>query len=247
MRVVSLIILLLVMGGVAFVFIHEPTRSWVFKKTKDVANQAEGYSLAKTPRDALDNFTKAVKDRNYQAAARYCSEDYAKMLENANEAGRKTGKKLDQIYNVMHNKGLYTPMAIDLLLSMDPFPDTYKVKDGSLKETKKGEVAEVSFEFSLEGKPKPASGRDLTSQEMEKIDPKMFRAIRWSRRTSSAKSTLNSTRRARPGSSSLSQGQKNATISCKTTSAICKRTNCTTMNWIENASSWTRSAPTFLM
>ena len=70
----------------------------------------------------MDNFTKAVKDRNYQAAARYCSEDYAKMLENANEAGRKTGKKLDQIYNVMHNKGLYTPMAIDLLLSMDPFP-----------------------------------------------------------------------------------------------------------------------------
>ena len=46
-----------------------------------------------------------------------------------------------------------------------------------MKETKKGEVAEVSFEFSLEGKPKPASGRDLTSQEMEKIDPKMFRAI----------------------------------------------------------------------
>jgi hypothetical protein len=172
MRVVSLVILLAIIGGLAFVFIHEPTRNWVFKRSKDAAHLAEGYSYAKTPREAVDSFIKAVKARNFSAAARYCSEDYAKVLDRLHGPASDTATRLDRIAGILHEKGYRTPMSASILWGMDPFPETFKLKPDSVKEIKKGELAEVVFEY--DPRPATAEGLELSPSDGKKIDPKLF-------------------------------------------------------------------------
>jgi hypothetical protein len=171
MRVVSLVILILILGGVAFVFIHEPTRSWVFSSTEEAAFRAQGYRYAESPREALEFFAKAIKARNYKAAARYCSDDYAKTLVKGHNAGSSVGGQLDKIHNMLQEKGFMTPMSLDLVLGMDPFPDTFKVNT-DVKEITKGETAQGFFE--PEPRRPPSTGRTLKVEEAAGLDQKLF-------------------------------------------------------------------------
>jgi hypothetical protein len=172
MRVTSLIFLLAIGGGIAFCFIHKPTRDWITTHFHEAAHQADGFPLAKTPKEAADNFVRAVKERKYKSAARYCSEDYAKMLEKADAAGNSVGTALDRIYNGLENKHFSTLKTHTIIVNMDPFVTDFKIKPDSIKETKKGELAEVIFES--EPRPVPKTGRGMTEDDIKRIDPKLY-------------------------------------------------------------------------
>ena len=67
-RFMPLIVLLLIAGGAFFYF-------FMWEDTK--------WPKAKTSLEAIDNFNKAVKNRDYKHAAKYCSKQYAELLTKA--------------------------------------------------------------------------------------------------------------------------------------------------------------------
>jgi hypothetical protein len=135
MRAVSLLVLAVVVGGIAYVLVFK--RDWLFQKVDEGKRLAQGYKAAQTPAEAQDLFRKAVKDRDYKTAATYCAGDYAEQLTKANDAGRAVGHEIDGIVNFMNDKGLKTDKAMTLLHSLDPFPGNFKVKDAPQKKDDK--------------------------------------------------------------------------------------------------------------
>lgn len=173
MRVVTLIILLAIGGGIAFCFIHTPTREWIFNQFEEAAHRADGFPLAKTPKEAVDLYVRAINERKYKSAARYVTKDYAELLRKADSAGQAVGKQLQRIYNLMEDKGYRTAKVHVVLIEMDPFPADFKIKPDSIKETKTKELAEVVFEQDPKAIPK--KGAELTDSEIKQFDPKMWK------------------------------------------------------------------------
>jgi len=167
---------LLVVGGVAFVFIYPPTRNWIFKNTQEGIHQVEGFPEAKTPKEAMELFEKAIKERNYKAAARYCNEDYAKLLERGHDGARAVGTKLDEIYNLLQRDQRRSPRATGLLMGVDPFPKNFDVDTQSIKEVKdkKGEFWEGKFRVI---KPVIDEARNRDTEQpgdIARLDAKIF-------------------------------------------------------------------------
>jgi hypothetical protein len=128
MRLVPVLIIVAIIGGIAFVFIFRPD---LVKKGKDAVEQgiqaAEGYTAAKTPREAMDQFVKAIKDRNYKAAALYSTSDYADKLKRAHTACRSLGQAIDTLGNYIDEKGFKNDKCTQLLMILDPFPPYLKI------------------------------------------------------------------------------------------------------------------------
>jgi hypothetical protein len=145
MRLVSLIVLLALLGGAGYVWFFK--REWLFERVQEGKNLVEGYTPAKTPSDAAEKFRKAIKDRNYQAAALYCSGEYGEQLTRCHDAAREIGQSLDKLRNIMEEKGLNTDNGKMMLYHLDPFPPGLKLKEVQKVETKgdkKGEVKEIA-------------------------------------------------------------------------------------------------------
>jgi hypothetical protein len=166
MRVTSLIVLLILLGGIGFVFIHGPTREKFFGGAKEAKYQAKGYSLAKTPTEAMEKFLKAVQERSYGAAARYCSGEYARKLEEADTAGSSIGDMLDKIGTLLDEKGLKSDKAAFLIFKLDPFPPLFKFGGVSHKE---GDEKAVGW-YLPEAFPPPV----VQNQEVDQLDWKML-------------------------------------------------------------------------
>jgi len=115
MRVSSLVILLAIVGGIAYVAMFT---DW-FSKGR---NLAEGYTAAKTPEEAVTLFAKAVKARRAKVAAMYCTEAYAEQLKKAHEAVAEVGPTVDKIREYAKNKGWQTDKALAVLHYFDPLP-----------------------------------------------------------------------------------------------------------------------------
>jgi hypothetical protein len=164
MRAVSLLVLALVVGGVAYVLVFK--RDWLFQKVDEGKRLAQGYKAAQTPAEAQDLFRKAVKDRDYKTAATYCAGDYAEQLTKGHDAGRAVGRQIDGIIAFMENKGLKTEKAMTALYALDPFPGNIKVKDAPQK--KDEEKAIGQFELEVISGVNPAAGS-------ANVDPLMFK------------------------------------------------------------------------
>jgi hypothetical protein len=157
MRLGSLVIGLALVGATALFFYLQPAWLW---------NSVRGYSAAGTPGEAMDQFRKAVRDRDYKAAALYCAGEYGDQLARLADDGAAVSAGIERLRNIMDEKGLVTANARSMLYYLDPFPPQFKVKD--VKE--KGAGAAVGYfelEESAPAYPALASG--------DGVDPRWFR------------------------------------------------------------------------
>ncbi|MBI3409414.1 MAG: hypothetical protein HY040_13820 [Planctomycetes bacterium] len=127
MRLTSLILLAAIVGGAGYVLVFK--RDWLFKKAQEGTELAQGYTPAATPQEAMDQFRKAIKERKFNTAAKYCTGDYAEQLRHAHDAANAMGTVLDEISYYAKDKGYSSPNTKTLLLRMDPFPTNFKIKD----------------------------------------------------------------------------------------------------------------------
>src|SRR5262245_8691221 len=159
MRMLPLMILLLISGGIAFVFINKDTREWVLGMFRGAKHAVQGYTPAKTPREAMEQFAEAIKDRNYTAAAIYVSDDYAKLLEKGSDAAGTIGGLIDKATNLAKNKGFITDKFTAILRGLDPFPAPLKIVDLKHKEGESKAIGVFAADFEL--LPAPPEMRDL--------------------------------------------------------------------------------------
>ncbi len=163
MRPITLLILVALVGGGAYVFFFKP--EWIGlaeKKAKEAIQRIEGYAPAKSPREAMEQFHKAVQKRRYDAAAIYCSGDYAAKLKKASGSA-----VIDKLNNQIAEKGFPSPKITQVLLMLDPYPNIFKT--GEVKEAKEKEVAYGMFVPDMTEPLPPIPNNELTG-----MDPKVF-------------------------------------------------------------------------
>ncbi len=141
MRVIIILILLAIVGAGVYIGIFH--RDWFMQQAEETVQTIKGYTPAKTPQEAMEKFEKAIKERDYKAAAKYVSADYAKLLKKGHDAGVALGQKIDKLNNLCQQKGIYTDQSKILLLQLDPFPRNFKW-NGEI-ETKKEDDEKVFF------------------------------------------------------------------------------------------------------
>src|SRR5262249_13217264 len=121
MRLTSLLILLAIVGGGIYVVFYTD----LLKRGEE---WARGYKDATTPLEAMDSFKRAITDRRFTMAAKYCTGDYAEQLKRADEAARAMGTLIDGLYTKMQNKGYESDKSVATLNKLDLFPTWFKVK-----------------------------------------------------------------------------------------------------------------------
>ena len=164
MRPISLLILVAIVGGGAYVFFFKP--EWIGMAEKKAKETLLGYGPATSPREAMEKFHKAVKERKYDYAALYCSGDYAAKLINATTAAAKLGAAIDRVNTQIDEKGFKSPKITQVLLTLDPYPNIFKI--GDVKESKDPGIASGTFISDME--PLPL----IPNNELTGMDPKMF-------------------------------------------------------------------------
>jgi hypothetical protein len=82
-------------------------------------------SPAHTPIEAIDKFREAMRSRNYDKAARYCTRDYADLLIKSHKPAKEVGDIVDDLKHRLINDGLMSAEMKNILNALDPFsPDT---------------------------------------------------------------------------------------------------------------------------
>jgi hypothetical protein len=123
-KTITLVALLAIVAGAGYLF--------VFKRDAvlGLLGMARGYGPAKTPDEALDKFKKAVKDRDYATAGKYCGGTYGEQLRRSADAAKELGKALDSVtYNADKRGITLTDRSKALLLVLEPFPVDFEVAD----------------------------------------------------------------------------------------------------------------------
>jgi hypothetical protein len=120
-RKITLIGLLAVLGIGAFLFLFKR------EAVADMVDSARGYPKAKTPQECVDNFKKAVKERKYDKAAKYCTKEYAEQLKRGAEAGKEVGESIDDLIHRMKSDGVLTSEIEFVLFQNDPLPPDLKL------------------------------------------------------------------------------------------------------------------------
>jgi hypothetical protein len=127
--VIRLIILLVIVGGLGaggyFLWKNDGDPNKALKDAQknlnEVVNEASGYPDAKTPKELSDLFCKAIKNRDYSSAARYCNGGYAEILSKAAVSAKKLGVALDDVADQLREKGVNTDEMRAILFYYDPF------------------------------------------------------------------------------------------------------------------------------
>ena len=177
MRPISLLILVAIVGGGAYVFFFKPEWIGMAKKKAEEAirEHVEGYGPAKSPREACEQFLKAVQARNYKAAAVYSTKDYADKLIKSHDGARSLGKAIDNVNSYLDDKGFNADKSIHLLLLLDPFPAAY-LKIGDVKEIK-GKNEEKSKQMGVFVFTPPTMTEAYNPNELKGLDQKLFFAF----------------------------------------------------------------------
>ncbi|MSQ95152.1 MAG: hypothetical protein EXR98_11435 [Gemmataceae bacterium] len=112
-----------------------------------IGRVAQGYTAAKMPAEAMDQFRTAIQARNYKNAAYYCTKDYAEYLTRTHAGAAELGADIDQIRAFGDKDGIVSDKLQIILHKLDPFPLNFKVGPVP-KETAKGKTF-GSFEWQL--------------------------------------------------------------------------------------------------
>ncbi|MCI0638736.1 MAG: hypothetical protein L0Y72_06215 [Gemmataceae bacterium] len=129
MRLSSLLILLAIVGSAVGVFGFNAfgLRDQFFSGVQKGKEFVQGYNAAKSPTEAMDMFRKAIQNRQYKTAAKFCTGDYAVQLTKAHDAAAALGEVIDQVQEYMKESGYSGPKAKTLLAKLDPFPTNFSV------------------------------------------------------------------------------------------------------------------------
>ena len=118
---VFLLVLVGLVGGSIYVGFFQ--RDWWMPYYKKGRRAAEGYTPARSPQEAADKFRQAMKARDYDTAALYCTTDYAEELHRAAPAGEALGEAIDALQQQMESSGLpASDRAKVVLMLLEPFP-----------------------------------------------------------------------------------------------------------------------------
>ena len=119
-RKITIIGLLAVLciGGFLFLFKREAVG--------DVIDGFRGYPKAKSPQECVDSFKKAIKERKYDKAAKFCTKEYAEQLKRGADAGHDLGESIDDLIHRMKNDGVLTSEIEFVLFQNDPLPPDLK-------------------------------------------------------------------------------------------------------------------------
>jgi hypothetical protein len=172
MRLISLLILVAIVGFGAYVYF---CTDWLSKAKKEVdkaiRTHVEGFGPAKSPREAMDQFLKAVKKRNFKAAAVYSTKDYADALIKSHDGASALGDEIDYVRSYLDDKQLASDKTTQLLFLLDPFPAAY-LEVGDVKEVKgkKDEKAKQLGAFVF--KP-PVITQGFRLDDLKSLDPKI--------------------------------------------------------------------------
>ena len=93
------------------------------------------FTPAKSPKEAADQFSKAMKARKYKMAAKYCTKPYAQELVKVADEAKQLGEAVTNILYQMQERGVKTDELTAFLMTLDPFPvdfDTTVVESGSI-------------------------------------------------------------------------------------------------------------------
>ncbi|HEX3147045.1 MAG TPA: hypothetical protein VHR66_03125 [Gemmataceae bacterium] len=120
-RKITIIGLLAVLGIGGFLFLFKR------EAVGEMIDSARGYPRAKTPQECVDLFKKAVKDRKYDKASKYCTKEYAEQLKRGGEAGHDVGESIDDLIHRMQNDGVLTSEIEFVLFQNDPLPPDLKL------------------------------------------------------------------------------------------------------------------------
>jgi hypothetical protein len=152
----KVIIAVLVLGA-AYVAIFQ--REWALSLFRKGVQKAKGYELAKTPNEALEQFCKATRERDYDTAQElYCTGDYAEQLRKAAKPAKDLGEHVDKLLEKMESTSMKSDKAKVLLRLLDPFPTTMEIQEvkqkgddkatGVLKNSKEvGDINAVTWTF----------------------------------------------------------------------------------------------------
>lgn len=128
-----------------FLFQRDTLANWV--------DSARGYPQAKSPQQCVDLFLKAVKERKFDKAAKYCTKDYAEQLEKSADAARELGVAIDDLKYRMEKDGVGTSEMNYVIFVHDPLPTditlTLQVTGESKAEARFAAIAPVIQSQSL--------------------------------------------------------------------------------------------------
>lgn len=120
------IALIVIVAGVAYLGIFK--WDWVASWFQSAKEAAQGYTDAKTPQECLDLFQKAIKDRDYDMAAKYCGGDYHHQIKKAASEAEALGEAIDDLLYVMKDNGVKSPEINFVLFWLDPYPKPISVQ-----------------------------------------------------------------------------------------------------------------------
>lgn len=126
---------------------------------------ARGYAPAKTPQECVDAFKKAMLERDFPLAAKYCTAGYAEQLRRGGKGAREMAQKMDDLQYQMKSRGYNTDDTKLLFFQVDPFPTDMTVTVS--KES--GDEAWATFAFG--GGMKINLGKTYDNWN---LDPRMF-------------------------------------------------------------------------
>lgn len=124
-KLIVLIAILAIAGGGAYLWIYKK------KEVKEQIDSARGFEEAKTPKEAADLFRKAIKERKYDMAAKYCTPKYAEILRSGDEAARKLGKAIDNLSYQLTEQSVMTDEMRVVLYGFDPFAKDISITVGN--------------------------------------------------------------------------------------------------------------------
>jgi hypothetical protein len=168
MRAIWLFLLLGVVAVGGYIALFQ--REWFLNLFGKAKREAAGYSPAKTPGEASDKFTRAIKDRKYEFAAYYCGGDFHDQLKKGAAAGEALAEAVDDLEGAAKKHGAnMTDNAKYVLYQLQPFPKNIKFENIKYKEGEDNASAQL-VEESI-------PRFNLTGRGAWHVDPLMFRSL----------------------------------------------------------------------
>ncbi len=130
----KLIVLLVLLGGGGAAVYYFVIQKKTINDVKDTIDEFSGYPDAKTAQEAVDLYAKAIKNRKYDTAAKYCTNDYGEQLRRGAIAAKELGTSIDDLRSRLNDSGVMHSEMDVVLYWIDPLPPSVKITLGKSKE-----------------------------------------------------------------------------------------------------------------
>lgn len=120
-KLIIQLMLVAIVIGAGYLFLFK--KKDVTERVKSSVQQIRGYTTAKSPTEAIDNFQKAIKNRDYETAAEYCGPDYAEQLRKAAPVAKDLGNEIDNLLYKMEERKVSSEQVRVVLALLEPFPN----------------------------------------------------------------------------------------------------------------------------